>query len=113
VHRLLDGLLGLTRVSAAFGDVLSYLRLFALGFAGSSLAAAFNQLAGMAGGAIPALGALPAVLVLLAGHALNFLLGVTGAVVHGLRLNYIEFFNWGLHGEGYPYRPFARKESSA
>jgi V/A-type H+-transporting ATPase subunit I len=110
LHRLLDGLLGLTRVSAAFGDVLSYLRLFALGFATASLAGAFNQLAAMASAALPALGVLAGALVLMLGHALNFVLGVTGAVVHGLRLNYIEFFNWGLRQEGYPFRPFARKE---
>ena len=110
--RLVDGLLGLTRMSSAFGDVLSYLRLFALGLATAALAGAFNQLAALASGALPVLGALPAVLVLLFGHALNFVLGVTGAVVHGLRLNYIEFFNWGLREEGYPFRPFARKETA-
>jgi len=113
LHRLLDGLLGLTRISAAFGDVLSYLRLFALSFAGASLAGAFNHLAGLAGGLVPTLGALLAVLVLLIGHGLNFVLGVAGAVVHGLRLNYVEFFNWGQFREGYPFRPFARRESRA
>jgi V/A-type H+-transporting ATPase subunit I len=113
LHRLLDGLLGLTRISGAFGDVLSYLRLFALGFAGASLAGAFNQLAGMAAQMHPALGALPAVAVLLVGHGLNFVLGVTSGVVHGMRLNYVEFFNWGMGGEGYPFRPFARRERSA
>jgi V/A-type H+-transporting ATPase subunit I len=113
LHRLLDGLLGLTRISGAFGDVLSYLRLFALGFAGASLAGAFNQLAGLAAQMHPALGALPAVGVLVVGHGLNFLLGVSGGVVHGLRLNYIEFFNWGLGGEGHPFRPLARREQSA
>jgi len=113
VHRLLDGLLGLTRVTGAFADVLSYLRLFALGFATASLAGAFNQLAGLAASALPALGALPAVAVVLLGHALNFVLGVAGAVVHGLRLNYIEFFNWGLGGEGYPFQPFSRSEEAA
>jgi len=113
LHRLLDGLLGLTRISAAFGDVLSYLRLFALGFASASLAGAFNHLADLAGGLVPALGALLAVLILLIGHGLNFVLGVAGAVVHGLRLNYVEFFNWGQFREGYPFRPFARGESGA
>jgi V/A-type H+-transporting ATPase subunit I len=113
LHRLLDGLLGLTRVSGALGDVLSYLRLFALGFASAALAGAVNQLASLAGTLHAALGALPAVVVLLVGHGLNFVLGVTGGVVHGLRLNYIEFFNWGLSGEGAPFRPFARKEQNA
>jgi V/A-type H+-transporting ATPase subunit I len=44
------------------------------------------------------------------GHGLNFTLAVVGGFVHGLRLNYIEFFNWGLTGEGIPFRPFAKKE---
>jgi V/A-type H+-transporting ATPase subunit I len=33
-------------------------------------------------------------------------------VVHGLRLNFIEFYNWALLGEGYPFRPFRKKEAS-
>ena len=53
---------------------------------------------------------LPPGLVLIIGHTLNFVLGLMSAVVHGLRLNVIEFFNWGVTEEGYLYQPFNRKE---
>ena len=112
-RRLLHGLLALTKISSAFGDVLSYLRLFALGLASASLALAFNDLAGQVATALPGVGKLLALLVLLIGHGLNFLLAVASGFIHGLRLNFIEFFNWSVPEEGYPFRPFARKESSA
>ena len=50
--------------------------------------------------------------MLIVGHGLNFVLGLMSAVVHGLRLNVIEFFNWSLREEGNLYRPFKRKEST-
>ena len=109
-HRLLGGLLGLARVPRAFGDVLSYLRLFALGLATASLAATFNELAGGIARASPGFGLLGALLVLAVGHGLNFALAVVSGFIHGLRLNYIEFFNWGLPGEGLRFRPFAKRE---
>jgi V/A-type H+-transporting ATPase subunit I len=112
-RRLLQGLLALTRISSAFGDVLSYLRLFALGLASASLALAFNDLASQIAAAAPGLGKLLALLVLLVGHGLNFLLGITSGFIHGLRLNFIEFFNWSVPEEGTPFRPFSRKESSS
>jgi V/A-type H+-transporting ATPase subunit I len=108
--RLLRGGLGLARVTRAFGDVLSYLRLFALGLATASLAATFNDLAAGVADASPAFGMLGALLVLTVGHGLNFALAVMSGFVHGLRLNYIEFFNWGLPGEGLRFRPFAKRE---
>ena len=54
------------------------------------------------------LGVLAAGLVLIIGHTMNFVLGLMSAVVHGLRLNVIEFFNWGLAEEGALYRPFKK-----
>lgn len=110
--RLLDGLKGLTGVMGAFGDVLSYLRLFALGLASSSLAITFNDLARSVADAAPGLGLLAALLILIIGHLLNLALGLMSGVVHGLRLNYIEFYKWGLPEEGVLYRPFSRKEIS-
>jgi V/A-type H+-transporting ATPase subunit I len=109
--RLLRGGLALAKVPQAFGDVLSYLRLFALGLATASLAVTFNDLAGQVAGASPGFGLLGALLVLVLGHGLNFALAVMSGFVHGLRLNYIEFFNWGLPGEGRAYRPFAKRET--
>lgn len=108
-RRLFGGLLGMTRLTNAFGDVLSYLRLFALGLASASLALAFNDLATQAG-SVRGFGKLLAFLILIVGHGMNFVLSIMSGVVHGLRLNMIEFFNWGLSEEGHPFRAFAKKE---
>lgn len=108
--RLISGLLALTNVTKIFGDVLSYLRLFALGLASASLAITFNQLAADVGNALPGIGLLLHILILLAGHLLNFVLTVVSGVIHGLRLNLIEFYNWSLADEGYPFQPFSKQE---
>lgn len=108
ILRIVDGLLGLTKVSQAFGDILSYLRLFALGFASAQLAVTFNDMANSMQ-QIPGVGMLLALLVLILGHGVNIVLGIMGGVVHGLRLNCIEFFNWSLTEEGHPFRAFRKK----
>jgi len=108
--RSLDGLQALTNVTRAFGDVLSYMRLFALGLASASLALTFNQLAAQVNEAVPGLGLFISILILLLGHGLNLALSIMSGVVHGLRLNFIEFYNWGMSEEGYPFKAFARKE---
>lgn len=102
--RLLGGLLALSRALSAIGDGLSYLRLYALALAGASLAGAVNAIALLGS----AHGAGVAAAVLLAGHVLNLVLGLASGVIHGLRLNYIEFLNWSVAYEGYPFRPFRR-----
>jgi V/A-type H+-transporting ATPase subunit I len=107
--RLGKGLAALTRITAAFGDVLSYLRLFALGLASASLAIAFNNMAAGAWEAVPRVGILAAVAILIIGHSLNLLLAVASGFIHGLRLNVIEFFNWGLPEEGPLFRAFKKK----
>ena len=111
VLRLIGGLLSLTNATKVFGDVLSYLRLFALGLASASLAITFNQLANDVAAAAPGAGLLLKILILLLGHSLNLTLAIISGVVHGLRLNFIEFFNWGMDEEGYPFRPFHKKEA--
>lgn len=108
--RLLDGLKALLGIMGAFGDVLSYMRLFALGLASASLALTFNNLALQAMEAAPGPGLLFAILILIAGHLVNLGLAVMSGVVHGLRLNFIEFYKWGMPGEGTAFRRFARKE---
>ena len=100
----------MANVTKIFGDVLSYLRLFALGLASASLAITFNQLAADVGDALPGIGFLLHILILLAGHLLNFVLTVVSGVIHGLRLNLIEFYNWSLADEGYPFQPFSKQE---
>lgn len=106
--RLAEGLKSLTEISKVFGDVMSYLRLFALGLAAIKLAEAFNSLAAGAF-ALPIGGVALGVAVLLVGHTINLAMGIMGGVVHGLRLNVIEFFNWSLPEEGERYRAFAKK----
>ena len=103
-----DGVFGLTGVTKAFGDALSYLRLFALGLASAQLAMLFNQMAHDAT-QVQGVGILLGLLVFLLGHTLNFVLAVVGGVVHGLRLNCIEFFSWSLTEEGQPFKAFEMK----
>ena len=102
--------MGLTNVTGAFGDVLSYLRLFALGLASGSLATQFNQMSASLVESMPGIGFLIAILVLILGHAVNLSLGLASGVIHGLRLNVIEFFKWGLKEEGRPFRPLKRTQ---
>ena len=108
--RLLKGLSGLTGISSAFSDALSYLRLFALGLASASLAATFNAMSLQVKEALPGIGILFALLIGLLGHTLNFVLAVASGFIHGLRLNFIEFFRWSISEEGPPFKAFARKE---
>ncbi|MDY7091640.1 MAG: V-type ATP synthase subunit I [Acidobacteriota bacterium] len=110
--RLLDGLKELTGFSKAFGDILSYLRLFALGLASASLAQTFNQLAEQAQGSGAGIALLFGLLILILGHSLNLVLALIGGVVHGLRLNFIEMYNWSVYGEGQPFRAFRKKEKA-
>jgi V/A-type H+-transporting ATPase subunit I len=70
----------------------------------------FNQLAIDVAAALPAIGLLFKVLILLAGHLINFVLTVVSGVIHGLRLNLLEFYNWSLADEGYAFQPFAKRE---
>lgn len=110
--RLLKGFLGLTRITGMFGDVLSYLRLFALGLASASLAAVFNDLAKQIYHEMSGFKIVLAALILLIGHSINFVLSLMSGFIHGLRLNFIEFFNWGLPEEGIPFKAFSKKEIS-
>ena len=107
--RAADGFMGLTSVTKLFGDILSYLRLFALGLASASLASTFNHIALSVKTTRPGLGILFAIIIIVFGHGINIVIGLMSAVVHGLRLNYIEFFGWGLTEEGYPFRAFAKR----
>ena len=93
-----------------FGDVLSYMRLFALGLASASLALTFNSLAVQMKDAVPGLGLLLAILLLCIGHTLNLGLSIMSGVVHGLRLNFMEFYKWAMPEEGKAFRRFARRE---
>ena len=90
------------------GDVLSYIRLYALGLAGGMLGAAFNNLAGMLkdGIPVPGLDWIGFLLIIIIGHALNLAMSCLGAFVHPLRLTFVEYFkNSGYEGRGKAYKP--------
>ena len=97
-------------VSGLLGDVLSYIRLFALGLAGGILGNVFNALALQAGGSLPGwIGWLPTLLILVFGHTLNFALCLISSVVHPMRLTFVEFYkNAGFEGGGKEYKPFKK-----
>ncbi|MCF0165868.1 MAG: ATPase V [Bacteroidales bacterium] len=98
-------------VTGLLGDVLSYIRLYALGLAGGMLGSAFNDLAQMIGDGIPVPGLnyVPMVIILLIGHALNLAMSCLGAFVHPLRLTFVEYFkNVGYEGKGRGYRPLTK-----
>jgi len=87
------------------GDVLSYLRLYALGLAGAKLGEAFNAIGTQALGD-GGIGWLFFILIVIVGHTLNLAMCVLGAFVHPLRLNFLEFFkNSGYEGTGRKYNP--------
>ena len=97
-------------VTGLLGDVLSYLRLYALGLAGSMLGKAFNDI-GLTvlgdGSSIPLW--IPFILIVLVGHTLNIAMAALGAFVHPLRLNFLEFFkNSGYEADGRKYKPLKK-----
>ena len=113
VKRLGFGLIGnLMGIPGAFGDMLSYIRLMAVGLASYYIASAFNNLAmSISEGN---LWLLPAtILVLVLAHALNVGLCLVAVFAHGVRLNMLEFStNAGLQWSGRPYAPFALKTTA-
>ena len=99
-------------VTGLLGDVLSYVRLFALGLSGGILAGVFNSLAvGMSPDNVIA-GPIVMVLIFVIGHAINMFMNVLGAMVHPMRLTFVEFFkNSGYEGGGKEYKPFCTRQA--
>lgn len=95
--------------TGVLGDVLSYLRLYALGLAGSMLGFAFNDLAKMALGGGSIGGWIAFAVIVIIGHTLNVAMAALGAFVHPLRLNFLEFFkNSGYEAAGKVYNPLKK-----
>ena len=97
--------------SGLLGDILSYIRLFALGLAGGMLGSTFNSLALMvvdgAEGFGAVIGWICFGLIILVGHTLNIAMSCLSAFVHPLRLTFVEYFkNAGYEGKGEEYKPF-------
>ena len=103
------GMLFLNTMSV-LGDIISYVRLFAVGLASVKVAENFNGMALDLG--LPIwLKWIPLVLILLVGHGLNLAMAGLSVLVHAVRLNTLEFSNHkGISWAGYAFRPFGRKE---
>ncbi len=93
----------------SFVDVVSYIRLFAVGLSSFYVANSFNLIAVEQVG-FNGVAAVGAILIILFGHTLNIALCLLGVLVHGIRLNTLEFSgHMGLEWKGIPFRPFARR----
>ena len=100
-----EGILRIVELPTLLSNILSYIRLYAIGLASVSLASVFNKMATgffVQGGVSMIIG----VVILLAGHSINLLLGLLGPFLHSLRLHYVEFFQKFYEGGGYRYNPF-------
>ncbi len=102
MKNIVSVLLGVVNV---FSDIVSYIRLWAVGLAGAAISATVNELAG------PMLGNLVfvifAVIILVFGHGLNIILNVLSIIVHGIRLNTLEFSSHlDMSWSGHKYKPF-------
>ncbi len=95
-------LLGVVNV---FSDIVSYIRLWAVGLAGAAISATVNELAG------PFLGnfmfMILAIILLVFGHGLNMILNILSVIVHGIRLNTLEFSSHlDMSWSGHKFKPF-------
>ncbi len=88
----------LTNGIQVFADVLSYLRLYALALAGMVMASTFNELA-------VKVGVIGGIFVVLFGHVTNLSLTVMSGVIHGLRLNFLEWYHYSFEGGGRLFNP--------
>ncbi|MEZ4104195.1 MAG: V-type ATPase 116kDa subunit family protein [Candidatus Paceibacterota bacterium] len=104
-------LLSLYNSIGYFSDILSYSRLLALGLATSALAFAVNLIAGIVNDMIPYVGAVLAVLILIAGHLFTLVVNTLGAFIHSARLQFVEFFGKFISGTGRTFKPLKREES--
>lgn len=101
LKNIINMLLGVVNV---FADIMSYIRLWAVGLAGGAISQAVNTMAGptLTGALIVA-----GMAILLFGHGLNYAMNVLSVIVHGVRLNTLEFSNHlGLTWSGFKYEPF-------
>ena len=92
---------------SCFGNVMSYIRLFAVGMASLAIAQSFNNMAAGFDGPLVIVG----FIIVLIGHSLNLVMGLLSVVVHGVRLNLLEFSGQlGMEWTGIAYEPFKKNE---
>lgn len=90
---------------SAFGNIMSYIRLFAVGMASLAIAQSFNDMASGFSGALVIVG----IVIMVIGHLLNIVMGFLSVVVHGVRLNLLEFSGQlGMEWTGVSYEPFRK-----
>ena len=106
VKGIISVLLGVVNV---FSDIVSYIRLWAVGLAGAAISNTVNEMAGpLVGHAVLFLAL---VVLLVFGHGLNMVLNLLSVIVHGVRLNTLEFSNHlGMSWSGFKYAPFSETE---
>ena len=94
---------------SAFGNVMSYIRLFAVGMASVAIAQSFNNMASNFHGAL----IIVAALIMIIGHLMNIVMGFLSVAVHGIRLNLLEFSGQlGMEWSGTAYEPFKKTNGS-
>ncbi|MDN3506591.1 MAG: V-type ATP synthase subunit I [Simkaniaceae bacterium] len=101
IQRKLKGIGEIAEIIQVFADILSYLRLYALALASSIMARTFNEMG-------IGVGLVVGSAIILAGHSVNILLGTMGGVIHGLRLNFIEWYHYSFDGEGRLFNPLRK-----
>ncbi|MBQ8272411.1 MAG: V-type ATP synthase subunit I [Tidjanibacter sp.] len=100
-------------LTGLLGDVLSYVRLFAISLSGGALAVVFNDLAGSLAPDTPGLRQVVMFLILAFGHGINIFMSAIGAFVHPMRLTFIEFYkNAGFEAATRVYTPFEKRKTN-
>ena len=92
------GIFEIMTLIQVFADTLSYLRLYALGLAGAIVASTINEIAS-------GMPLLLAVLLVMASHFVNIALSTMSGIIHGLRLNYLEWYHYSFEGGGRKFQP--------
>jgi V/A-type H+-transporting ATPase subunit I len=105
IQRGIKGCGEISSIIQIFVDVLSYLRLYALSLAGAIMASTFNQEGG-------ALGLVFGALAIFLGHCINISVGFMGGIIHGLRLNFLEWYHHCFDGGGRLFKPLKKIMSS-
>lgn len=96
-------------ITGIFGDVLSYIRLFALSASGGILGYVINSISLPLLDSVPILGPILFIIVMVVGHGANIALSGLGAFVHPMRLTFVEFYkNAGFEGGGKKYYPYSK-----
>jgi len=107
VLAIVTKVVGLIEVFSTIGNILSYIRLAAIGISSVYLAQVANELGQIAGGNL--IGIIIGVLIAAVFHTLNIVLGVFSPSIHSMRLHFVEFHGKFYEGGGHPFHPFAQE----